>query len=728
MKRYWIEALLCLAICVMLIPLISTAQETPRSDPVGSAPEAANLPEATTRPSTRPTTRPAGALDRFSTLNGAVGFWRIGQDEQGVWWFISPDNKPEFLNTVTTVQPTLQGRDEVGPDYVSRDYDETLGHEAALDKWAQATLKRVYDTGFKGLGAWSHPVLHKHDVPMTRDLNVWAWLRARSLRLFTPGWSTVAESTIEMQVRPLRENRNLVGYYIDNELDWGDASSGPGFYFDHLASDDPNRVEVIKVIRATWKNVEWFNKDWETSIKDFAEIESWPSLPRHPAVAYHKLGSAWLYHMAEAYFRVTTGFIRKHDPNHLILGVRFRGSAHPEVVSASRGYTDAQSLNYYVSDAKLDEQMFTQAHELSGQPLIITEYSFHSLDGRSGNRNIVGFPGQVMDQQARGDAYRQFTTRLAKVPWVIGADWFQWMDEPPSGRRIDGEDVNFGIVDIDDRPYEGLAQAIRETTPKLNGLHEASARELSSANLWRDSYLKRPTQKAPYLQKPIRINGETSDWPETARVGPIRATETVGIERSKRPEPQVFLGWREDGLYLAMDVYDTDLSTAPAHGWWWSRDSIEFFVSTKPVPGEQRAYDEHCHHFFFVVNNFPHRDGVGGVVGQWHAPGDTLEQSLIPHPQVRNSVRVFPDRYVVEIFIPASALHGFDPAKQPQIAFNAHVRNHQHALEYFWSAPKQVITQARPNTWGEVYLTRDPIQPPTTPIAGSASELAPPGE
>src|SRR4029078_11946138 len=99
----------------------------------------------------------------------------------------------------------------------------------------------------------------------------------------------------------------------------------------------------------------------------------------------------------------------------------------------------------------------------SGQSVMITEYSFHSLDGRSGNRNTVGFSAQVLDQRARADGYRLFTPRAARVPYIIGVDWFQWSDEPPSGRSSDGEDVNFGMVDVDHNPYVLMADAARAT-------------------------------------------------------------------------------------------------------------------------------------------------------------------------------------------------------------------------------------------------------------------------
>jgi hypothetical protein len=308
----------------------------------------------------------------------------------------------------------------MGPHYVSRDLPDGAPTGEGMTHWAEATLKQVESFGFKGIGAWSAPVFHQYDVPVTRDLNVSTWLTGDARWALDPAWEQAAERVIREQVAPLRDNKHLVGYYIDNELDWSHA--------------DADRTERL----------------------------------------------------ARRYFEITTRLIRKHDPNHLILGVRFRGNAPRPVVRASRGLTDAQSINYYPHDARLDRDLFQTLHEQSGgQPVIVSEYSFHALDGRSGNRNTFGFPAQVADQAARAEGYRAMTTRLARLPYVIGADWFQWMDEPPSGRLRDGEDVNFGVVDLADEPYGLLVEAVRETTPRLNGMHRDSATE-SFADVWRE--------------------------------------------------------------------------------------------------------------------------------------------------------------------------------------------------------------------------------------------------
>jgi hypothetical protein len=700
MDRIAVAALVLLALGLWAGPsLVGTADPTAR--PSASA-TSLNLPQIDVKPpaAAKPAAPDPASLTMF---RGKDGYWRLAKTNAGVWWFVSPKNKSEFLNTVTTVQPYQLGRDKYGISYVSQDWNAKPGGDGDLNAWAEKTAKRVLDYGFKGLGAWCNPVFHNVDIPITRDLNIWAWMKPNERRFYSPEWAVVAETAVKTQVVPLKDNPNLVGYFLDNELEWGDGGAGPSAYFDGLSSDDPNRRQVVKVIQSVWKSVAEFNADWGTDLTDWSELDAWKSFPHEQPQAYARLYSAWLSHLAEDYFKLTCGLVRKYDPNHLILGVRFRGLAPREVVRASRDFTDAQSINYYVSDARLDAEMFKMMHEESQQPVMITEYSFHSLDGRSGNRNTVGFSAQVLDQRARADGYRLFTTRAARVPYIVSVDWFQWSDEPPSGRSTDGEDVNFGMVDVDDHPYQELVDAVKLTEPLLNPAHADSTND-PQTDVWRESYAVRPTMHVPYLAKPVYLNGELSDWPTASAVQGVRHSATVGLERSTLPLPRVMIGWRDEGMYLGFEVFDSDIHGAPANGWWWTRDFIEFWISTRPTSEDQNAFDVNSHQFYFVPNAWPGSDGLLGTVGQWHRPGDALTDSLTPHPDVRSAVRVLPDRYVVEMFIPAKALHGFDPRHEPAMAFNMHVRNFEHATDYFWSAPKEMMTQLRPSTWGQIAL------------------------
>jgi hypothetical protein len=649
----------------------------------------------------------------FLQVRGTPGYWRLVQDQEGVWWFQSPTGKLEFLNTVTTVVPYQKGRRVLGPHYVSRDWvGQVTGtlREGDVDAWAVRTLARVRAAGFKGLGAWCHPVFHEGhlnpDTPITRDLNLWQWTVGPAKRLYHPGFAVAVEDAVRDQVTPLQTSKTLVGYFTDNELDWSDDTAGPAAYFDGLAPSDPNRRKVVEAMQRVWPTIDAFNADWKTTLGTWDDLDAWTYLP-HPEGAYEKLYLDFVEQLSRDYFELTSRLVRQYAPNHLVLGVRYKGYIIPEVVRGQAGQTDAVSINYYVGDARLDRQLFESLHRDSGgQPVMIGEYSFHALDGRSGNRNTFGFVAQVPDQQARADGYKLMTERLAAVPYIVGADWFQWNDEPPSGRTSDGEDVNFGVVDVDDHEYEGLVEAVRATTPGLNDLHAKSGGNILSP--WRPDYVRQtPSGMLAHLPKTPRIDGSLREWRKLGERFQlaIRRNVTVGADRVGKAEPKVFAGWSEEGLYVAVEVPDADVQAARADGPWWTQDAVEIFVSTaRDADATRRGYTANDHQFFFVPNPFP-QAGNSGTWGQWSRDGDLLNGThQIPATGLVDAARVLPGRYVTELFIPTDRLHGFDPSAGSAIRFNVNVRDYQTATEFYWSAPKEAGSQFRPVTWGMLEL------------------------
>src|SRR5262245_4450380 len=173
-----------------------------------------------------------GAAETFKEMRGTEGFWRIAQTEGGVWWFVSPAGQKEFLNTVTHVHPAQGGRAKQGPHFVSRDWNGGPYRAGGnYEAWAAKTIQRVQGAGFKGLGAWCHRVFHQYNVAMSRDLNVWSSINKNKL-FYDRDWAGAAEEIIKGQVMALRDNKNVVGYFIDNELDWHGGFAAPGHYFD----------------------------------------------------------------------------------------------------------------------------------------------------------------------------------------------------------------------------------------------------------------------------------------------------------------------------------------------------------------------------------------------------------------------------------------------------------------------------------------------------------------
>lgn len=60
--------------------------------------------------------------------------------------------------------------------------------------------------------------------------------------------------------------------------------------------------------------------------------------------------------------------------------------------------------------------------------------------------------------------------RRRPSPRSSGSSWFQWIDQPSTG-RMDGDNHNIGLVDVTDRPYRELIDAMRTTHRRLQSVH-----------------------------------------------------------------------------------------------------------------------------------------------------------------------------------------------------------------------------------------------------------------
>jgi hypothetical protein len=138
--------------------------------------------------------------------------------------------------------------------------------------------------------------------------------------------------------------------------------------------------------------------------------------------------------------------------------------------------------------------------------------------------------------------------RFARVPEIVGLHWFQYYDHHNRGRE-DGEDYNFGLVDINGRPYERLVETFSRINPRLADLHQ---RQPDTAVRNRP----RPWQ-IPYAAMDAQDRSLLEEWPkEQALIAPVTA-----------PKPEIpfgdsYVAWSSNGLNLvmiAMDHYDSDL-------------------------------------------------------------------------------------------------------------------------------------------------------------------------
>jgi len=221
-------------------------------------------------------------------------------------------------------------------------------------------------------------------------------------------------------------------------------------------SSSKQRKKLMELLAQTYQN------DWQKLLLDFQaeNAASWTEL-RRGGMLYLRPGGRGILVMrrflgvlADRYYQLCHDIIRKYDRRALILGDRYQSFYYPEVARAAAPYVDAISsnLNANWNDGTFLRSYLDTLHQLTGKPVLISEFYAAALENGSGNKNSQGGFPIVATQKERVQTAHNTLQALVRLPYVIGADWFQYSDEPTHGRE-DGENFNFGLVDIHDRPY-----------------------------------------------------------------------------------------------------------------------------------------------------------------------------------------------------------------------------------------------------------------------------------
>lgn len=159
----------------------------------------------------------------------------------------------------------------------------------------------------------------------------------------------------------------------------------------------------------------------------------------------------------EDYYRIVREEMKRVAPDKLYMGSRLHGQKHPHggpenvAVAASR-YCDIIGINRYrfsPADLRIPSDGIDK-------PIIIGEFHFGALDRGLLHTGLRG----VGTQAQRAYAYHHYVTQALQHPNIVGTHWFQYREQPITGRG-DGENYQIGFVNIADNPYPEMVQAAR---------------------------------------------------------------------------------------------------------------------------------------------------------------------------------------------------------------------------------------------------------------------------
>ncbi|WP_273390350.1 hypothetical protein [Barnesiella viscericola] len=318
--------------------------------------------------------------------------------------------------------------------------------ENYIDQACEMTLKRMDKWGLNTIANWSDPEIYGRNqkafiIPLG-EIGFENELMGL-MDVYDPSFPTRIDEAVARQVADYKENPWLIGYFIGNEPAW-------------VSKEDRLCTLILK----------GNDRPIKAALQTYLQQQGDTPQSR----------KAFIYTTFEKLMTTISQALKKHDPNHLNLGIRYGyiEQLDDELLRISKESFDALSFNCYAlapDPSKLDHAL-----KISGLPMIIGEYHFGTVD-----RGLAQSLWQVNSQKERGEAFRYYTENAFAHPGLIGTGWFRWADQNINGRN-DGENYNCGFIDVTDRPYPYMVEAAIATAHSLYDIHAGT---------------KAPTNKAP---------------------------------------------------------------------------------------------------------------------------------------------------------------------------------------------------------------------------------------
>jgi hypothetical protein len=409
------------------------------------------------------------------------------EQHDGTWWFIDPRGTGFYATGVDHPNYNAHWCQELGYAPYHRNVEAAYGGEQA---WADVVAGRLLQWGFNAVG-WGHsPYLRHRRFAHVEMLGAGSgFVRFDSIvqrttwtgfpNVFSPLWPRHCDQVATRVCAPNREDPWLLGYFLDNELEWhGKAWNDPfGLWTETWRRPDRHSAKRawLGVVRKHCPTIEDANRALGTGFSSFDELAASTEPQPVRTGAARAMATEYVRLAADRYFRVAVEAIRRRDPNHLILGTRFPDWS-PGVWDVCGRYCDVVSVNSYPRiDVDRGVPMdwvrrYRGVHEEAGKPLMFTEWSFPALD--SGLPCTVGAGMRVATQAQRARCFSAFQRTLSGLPFVVGSTYFTYVDEPALGvSDTFPENTNYGLVNETDEPYAELAAAAAAVNPGACTIH-----------------------------------------------------------------------------------------------------------------------------------------------------------------------------------------------------------------------------------------------------------------
>jgi hypothetical protein len=164
------------------------------------------------------------------------------------------------------------------------------------------------------------------------------------------------------------------------------------------------------------------------------------------------------------------------------------------------------------------------------------------------------------------------------------------------------------------------------------------------------------------------------------------------------PFAAVSMAWNQQGLAFSVEVQQpVKHSCYPNIE---QGDSVQLFIDTRDI--KSSGYNTRfCHEFFFLAQEVD-----GWSAGEsTHFRGDD-SHSLCDPALLQRKVKVTSTGYTMQMVIPASCLHGYDPDQFDRLGFTYRINRAQFFPQHFSASSFDYQIEQQPSLWASCRLIR----------------------
>jgi endoglucanase len=500
------------------------------------------------------------ALPKLDSYGGCLeiqgkktGFFHT-QKINGRWLLVDPEGHGFFAAGMDSLghypDSQAKGRGWQSPSPALDAFNKLLKEKyPQKSDWAKAELKRLQDLGFNSL-LGSPQSFEVTPYPYTQFASVSGWEGEQLKDVFSRDFQDRVDKAAKVRCRPLRDDKNLIGYFSDNELPW--AKVWGGGFLDEYLSLSPTAAgsgTALSFLGKRYVNVDAFNKIWDTQYKNFDAISAQGNFKPGPKLDRIKVAEdrdAFLELVARRYYSTVYKAFKAADPNHLVLGTRFlTGEVSLAVARGMKGNVDVVSMNCYALRS-FPIKFFAKFCKVAAAPMILTEFGYSAFDAGIEQDHSGAIPRVVETQQDRADKYAWYLESALSQPEIVGAYWW-WVLDGFAGRNRG----NFGFISWKDELYPVLAERASQVN---HGIYKTLlSKPAKSASL--------APQEYPIAQTaPLKMDGDSKKYHWNIHLDQSLKYEGYEFEKAGLSGDAVYLQ-DADNLYVAIQVNDKDVKT-----------------------------------------------------------------------------------------------------------------------------------------------------------------------